>query len=85
MAWVAAELGKGDVPDLLRKIDGHTATVAGKQERLATADLQIVTVPPDLRIPPVSSKINRPVREDPRTRRGSPDGVDGNFGALGAI
>jgi len=38
-----------DVPDLLRKIDGRTATVAGKQERLATADLQIVTVPPDWR------------------------------------
>ena len=38
-----------DVPDLLRKIDGRTATVAGKQERLGTADLQIVTVPPDWR------------------------------------
>jgi membrane-bound serine protease (ClpP class) len=38
-----------DVPDLLRKIDGRTATVAGKPERLATADLQIVTVAPDWR------------------------------------
>ena len=38
-----------DVPDLLRKIDGRTATVDGKQERLATANLQIVTVPPDWR------------------------------------
>jgi membrane-bound serine protease (ClpP class) len=37
------------VPDLLRKIDGRTATVAGKPERLATADLQIVTVAPDWR------------------------------------
>src|SRR6516165_5713686 len=31
-----------DVPDLLRKIDGRTATVDGKPERLATANLQIV-------------------------------------------
>jgi membrane-bound serine protease (ClpP class) len=38
-----------DVPDLLRKIDGRTATVAGKSERLATAGLQIVTVAPDWR------------------------------------
>lgn len=38
-----------DVPDLLRKIDGHTAMVAGKPQRLATADLEVVTVPPDWR------------------------------------
>ena len=38
-----------DVPDLLRKIDGRTATVAGKPERLETASLQIVTVAPDWR------------------------------------
>jgi membrane-bound serine protease (ClpP class) len=38
-----------DAPDLLRKIDGRTATVAGKPERLATASLQIVTVAPDWR------------------------------------
>jgi len=38
-----------DVPDLLRQIDGRTATVAGKPERLATAGLAIVAVPPDWR------------------------------------
>jgi membrane-bound serine protease (ClpP class) len=38
-----------DVPELLRKIDGRAATVAGKPERLATAGLQIVTVPPNWR------------------------------------
>jgi membrane-bound serine protease (ClpP class) len=38
-----------DVPDLLRKIDGHTVTVRGKPQRLATADLDVVTVPPDWR------------------------------------
>jgi membrane-bound serine protease (ClpP class) len=38
-----------DVPDLLRKIDGRTVTVAGKPERLATAGLEIVTVAPDWR------------------------------------
>src|SRR6266581_1546556 len=38
-----------DVPDLLRKIDGRTAIVAGKPERLATAALEIVTVAPDWR------------------------------------
>jgi len=38
-----------DVPDLLRKIDGRTAIVAGKAERLATAGLEIVTVSPDWR------------------------------------
>src|SRR6516165_9072669 len=36
-----------DVPDLLRKIDGRTATVDGKQERLATAGLEVLTVAPD--------------------------------------
>jgi membrane-bound serine protease (ClpP class) len=38
-----------DVPDLLRKIDGRTVTVAGKPQRLATVDLEVVTVPPDWR------------------------------------
>ena len=38
-----------DVPDLLRKIDGRTAIVAGKAERLATAELEVVTVRPDWR------------------------------------
>src|SRR5581483_9579372 len=38
-----------DVPDLLRKIDGRTATVAGKPQRLATANLKVTIVPPDWR------------------------------------
>jgi membrane-bound serine protease (ClpP class) len=38
-----------DVPDLLRKIDGRTATVDGKPERLATAGLEVLTVAPDWR------------------------------------
>jgi membrane-bound serine protease (ClpP class) len=38
-----------DVPDLLRKIDGRTVKVAGKAERLATADLEVVTAAPDWR------------------------------------
>jgi membrane-bound serine protease (ClpP class) len=38
-----------DVPDLLRQIDGRTVTVAGKPFRLATAGLDVVTVPPDWR------------------------------------
>jgi len=38
-----------DVPDLLRKIDGHGVKVAGRSEILATAGLQIVTVAPDWR------------------------------------
>jgi membrane-bound serine protease (ClpP class) len=38
-----------DVPDLLRKIDGRITTVAGKQERLTTAGLHIVTIAPDWR------------------------------------
>jgi membrane-bound serine protease (ClpP class) len=38
-----------DVPDLLRKIDGRTVTVAGKPQRLATANLEVVNVPPDWR------------------------------------
>jgi membrane-bound serine protease (ClpP class) len=38
-----------DVPDLLRKIDGRTAPVAGKPERLATAGLEVLTVAPDWR------------------------------------
>jgi membrane-bound serine protease (ClpP class) len=39
-----------DVPDLLRKIDGRTALVAGKTERLSTVDLQITTIAPDWRV-----------------------------------
>jgi membrane-bound serine protease (ClpP class) len=35
-----------DIPDLLRKIDERTVTVGGKPRRLATADLEVVTVPP---------------------------------------
>ena len=38
-----------DVPDLLRQIDGRDVWVAGKTERLMTAGLDIVTVPPDWR------------------------------------
>ena len=38
-----------DVPDLLRKIDGRMVTVAGKPQPLATAGLEVVTVPPDWR------------------------------------
>jgi membrane-bound serine protease (ClpP class) len=38
-----------DIPDLLRKIDGRTTTVAGKPLQLATARLDVVTVPPDWR------------------------------------
>ncbi len=38
-----------DVPDLLRQIDGRSATVAGKPVRLATADLERVIVAPDWR------------------------------------
>jgi membrane-bound serine protease (ClpP class) len=38
-----------DVPDLLRKIDGRSVNVAGKAERLATADLEIVSARPDWR------------------------------------
>jgi membrane-bound serine protease (ClpP class) len=38
-----------DVPDLLRKIDGHAVKVAGRSETLATAGLAIVTDAPDWR------------------------------------
>jgi membrane-bound serine protease (ClpP class) len=38
-----------DIPDLLRKIDGRTVTVAGKPLRLETANLEVVAVPPDWR------------------------------------
>ena len=38
-----------DVPDLLRKIDGRTATVAGKPQQLETAGLEIVAAPPGWR------------------------------------
>jgi membrane-bound serine protease (ClpP class) len=39
----------GDVPDLLRQIDGRTVTVNGKPQKLATAGLTVVTVTPDWR------------------------------------
>src|SRR6516225_1939866 len=38
-----------DVPDLLRKIDGRAAVVAGKPERLTTSGLDIADVRPDWR------------------------------------
>jgi membrane-bound serine protease (ClpP class) len=38
-----------DVPDLLRQIDGRTVMIAGKPLRLATAGLDVATVPPDWR------------------------------------
>jgi len=38
-----------DVPDLLRRIDGRSVRVAGKTEQLATAGLEVATVPPDWR------------------------------------
>jgi membrane-bound serine protease (ClpP class) len=38
-----------DVPDLLRRIDGRTAMVAGKPQRLATAGLEVMVAPPDWR------------------------------------
>jgi membrane-bound serine protease (ClpP class) len=38
-----------DVPDLLRKIDGRAVTIGGKPQHLATAGLDVVTVPPDWR------------------------------------
>src|SRR5580700_1477669 len=38
-----------DVPDLLRQVDGKTATVNGKPQRLATAGLTVESVPPDWR------------------------------------
>ena len=38
-----------DIPDLLRKIDGRTVNVAGKPQQLATAGLDVVTVPPGWR------------------------------------
>ena len=38
-----------DVPDLLRKIDGRTAIVAGQARPLATAGLEIVSHAPDWR------------------------------------
>ena len=39
-----------DLPDLLRQIDGRAVIVAGKPQRLATAGLRVVQVPPDWRI-----------------------------------
>jgi membrane-bound serine protease (ClpP class) len=38
-----------DVPDLLRQIDGRTATVNGKPQFLATAGLTVENAPPDWR------------------------------------
>ena len=40
----------GDVPSLLREIDGRLVNVAGAPQRLATAGLDVVTVAPDWRI-----------------------------------
>jgi membrane-bound serine protease (ClpP class) len=39
----------GDVPDLLRQIDGRTVTVNGKPLKLATAGLAVINAPPDWR------------------------------------
>ena len=49
-----------DVPDLLRKIDGRTVIVAGKAQRLATADLEIATATPAPRPAPVSRQVAPP-------------------------
>jgi membrane-bound serine protease (ClpP class) len=38
-----------DVPALLEKIDGHTVKVAGREQRLETAGLGVVTIEPDWR------------------------------------
>jgi membrane-bound serine protease (ClpP class) len=38
-----------DIPDLLHKINGRTVMVAGKPQHLATADLDVVAVPPNWR------------------------------------
>jgi membrane-bound serine protease (ClpP class) len=38
------------VPDLLRQIDGRTVTVDGKPQNLATAGLEVETVPPGWRL-----------------------------------
>jgi membrane-bound serine protease (ClpP class) len=43
------DLTADDIPDLLRKIDGRIVTVGGKQERLTTAELDLVTIAPDWR------------------------------------
>lgn len=38
-----------DIPMLLEKIDGHTVKVAGREQRLETAGLGVVTIEPDWR------------------------------------
>jgi membrane-bound serine protease (ClpP class) len=38
-----------DVPDLLHQIDGRTVTVNGKPQKVVTAGLQVIVVPPDWR------------------------------------
>jgi membrane-bound serine protease (ClpP class) len=38
-----------DLPDLLHKLDGRTAVVAGKPQRLATDGLELSAAPPDWR------------------------------------
>jgi membrane-bound serine protease (ClpP class) len=43
------ELIATDVPELLRQADGRTVMAGGKRQRLATAALEVVTVPPDWR------------------------------------
>jgi len=40
----------GDVPGLVRQVDGRTVTVAGKPLQLKTAALHVVTAPPNWRI-----------------------------------
>lgn len=44
------DLIAGDVPDLLRKIDGRTVSVAGSERRLETKDAPTVAIEPDWRI-----------------------------------
>jgi membrane-bound serine protease (ClpP class) len=43
------DLVADDLPDLLQKLDGRTAVVNGKPQRLATAGLEISALPPDWR------------------------------------
>jgi membrane-bound serine protease (ClpP class) len=43
------DLMADDLGDLLQKLDGRTAVVAGKPQRLATAGLKVEAVPPDWR------------------------------------
>src|SRR6266567_730012 len=49
LALHVADVIADDIPDLLRKVDGRTALVAGRHERLTTAGLSVVPVAPDWR------------------------------------